>query len=245
MSTLPRKCAPSAMATRGETMSPSTEPPSRISTFSDALTLPLTSPRTMTVLANIWALMRPLGPIVSKWSLSSILPSTWPSIVRSSLPLSSPLMTTDLPMFTRSLSIRRGSACWATGALGCTLDATGAAAGVGWLVGLTASSRFHMKNSSAWRGRLGFQTPANSQQIGLGRAAGGESPQSISVVRNFCLVTLQLRLRAKCYDLLNDQGLHGPQRHHPPGRGRGRPDDRGFARGIRQPVQRPPFRAEG
>ena len=34
MSTLPRKCAPSAIATRGATMSPSTEPLSRMSTFS-------------------------------------------------------------------------------------------------------------------------------------------------------------------------------------------------------------------
>src|SRR5688500_19988832 len=68
-------------------------------------------------------------------------------------------MTTDLPMFTRSLSIRRGSACWATGALGCTLDATGAA-GVGWLVGLTASSRFHIEKSSALRGPIRVLTPA-------------------------------------------------------------------------------------
>ena len=36
MSTLPRKCAPSAIATRGEMMSPSTEPLSRMSTFSRA-----------------------------------------------------------------------------------------------------------------------------------------------------------------------------------------------------------------
>ena len=74
MSTLPRKCAPSAMATRGEMMSPSTEPPSRMSTFSDAVTLPLTSPSTMTALANTCALILPFGPIVSTWSFSSILP---------------------------------------------------------------------------------------------------------------------------------------------------------------------------
>jgi SAM-dependent methyltransferase len=42
MSTLPRKWAPSAIATRGDVMSPSTDPPSRISTFSDAETLRLT-----------------------------------------------------------------------------------------------------------------------------------------------------------------------------------------------------------
>ena len=40
MSTLPRKCAPSAIATRGDTMSPSTDPLSRMSTLSLAVTLP-------------------------------------------------------------------------------------------------------------------------------------------------------------------------------------------------------------
>ncbi len=40
MSTLPRKCAPSAMATRGATMLPSTYPLSRMSTFSLAVMLP-------------------------------------------------------------------------------------------------------------------------------------------------------------------------------------------------------------
>src|SRR6187200_988502 len=64
ISTLPRKCAPSAIATRGEMMSPSTDPPSRISTLSLAVTLPVTSPSTMTDFANTCALMRPLGPIV-------------------------------------------------------------------------------------------------------------------------------------------------------------------------------------
>ena len=58
MSTLPRKCAPSAIATRGEMMSPSTDPLSRMSTFSLAVTLPVTSPSTITALANTCALMR-------------------------------------------------------------------------------------------------------------------------------------------------------------------------------------------
>jgi hypothetical protein len=46
-------------------MSPSTDPLSRISTFSLAETLPVTSPRMTTALANTWALILPLGPIVS------------------------------------------------------------------------------------------------------------------------------------------------------------------------------------
>src|SRR5262249_4394135 len=65
MSTLPRKCAPSAIATRGEMMSPSTDPLSRMSTLSLAVTFPVTSPSTITAFANTCALMRPLGPIVS------------------------------------------------------------------------------------------------------------------------------------------------------------------------------------
>ncbi len=150
MSMLPRKCAPSAMATRGAAMSPSTEPLSRMSTFSLAVTLPVTSPRMTTDLANTWALILPFGPIVSTFCRSSILPSTWPSIVRSSLPLSSPLMTTDLPMFTVVFSIPRwGSlgALWvraASAAGGTAVDAgTEPPAGT---VGLTASSRFHIGN---------------------------------------------------------------------------------------------------
>src|SRR5581483_4216558 len=76
MSTLPRKCAPSAIATRGEMMSPSTDPLSRMSTFSVAVTLPLTWPRTMTALANTCALILPLGPIVSTCSCRRMVPST-------------------------------------------------------------------------------------------------------------------------------------------------------------------------
>ena len=61
MSMLPRKCAPSAIATRGAAMSPSTDPLSRMSTFSVAVTLPVTSPRMMTDLANTCALILPFG----------------------------------------------------------------------------------------------------------------------------------------------------------------------------------------
>ena len=46
-------------------MSPSTDPFSRMSTFSLALTLPMTSPSTTTDLANNSALILPFGPIVN------------------------------------------------------------------------------------------------------------------------------------------------------------------------------------
>ena len=65
MSMLPRKYAPSAMATRGATMSPSTAPPARMSTFSEAAMLPLIAPMTINVLAKTSALILPVDPMVS------------------------------------------------------------------------------------------------------------------------------------------------------------------------------------
>ena len=92
MSMLPRKCAPSAIATAGRRCR---RPPTRCRgcpPISLALMLPVSSPQTTTAFAKTCALMRPFWPIVSVWSRSSILPSTCPSIVRSSLPSSSPLI---------------------------------------------------------------------------------------------------------------------------------------------------------
>ena len=190
---------------RGETMSPSTEPPSRMSTFSDAVTLPLTSPSTMTALANTCALILPFGPIVSTWSFSSILPSTWPSMVRSSLPFSSPLMTTDLPMFTRSLSIRRLSACGAADALGWHgwIDRRR-----GWSAGWSVSPLRHASTCRVLRlGRGPVNRVRDARHVGpvsgSGGLPGGESPQSISAVRNSCLVTPRAQARRssaqRCY----------------------------------------------
>jgi hypothetical protein len=61
-----------------------------------------------------------------------------PSIVRSSDPLSSPLMITLFPMFTMSLSIVGRLVVVGSGALG------GGAPGAVAEGGRTASSRFHM-----------------------------------------------------------------------------------------------------
>ena len=69
----------------------------------------------------------------------------WPSIVRSSLPLSSPLMTTDFPIFTLSLSIWGRTSTVGCGAAARRCGAAGGAAGAGGGgVGLTDSSRFHI-----------------------------------------------------------------------------------------------------
>jgi hypothetical protein len=111
--------------------------------FSDAVTLPVTSPCTTTAFAKTSALILPLGPIVRTLPFRSMRPSTWPSMVRSSLPLNSPLMTTDLPIFTMSLpnwargSLAAGAAAAATGVAAAGAEAGGAA-------GLTDSSRFHI-----------------------------------------------------------------------------------------------------
>src|SRR5262245_25920098 len=102
MSTLPLKCAPSAMEIRGALMSPVTEPEDLISRISLAVMFPTTLPMIVTFLALISALIFPLGPMTRLWSLSSIFPSTRPSIVRSSSPVNSPLMNTDFPMLMTS-----------------------------------------------------------------------------------------------------------------------------------------------
>ena len=60
----------------GKELSASAAALSRMSTFSVAVTLPVTSPRMMTDLANTCALIFALVPIVRTLLLSSILPST-------------------------------------------------------------------------------------------------------------------------------------------------------------------------
>ena len=72
MSMLPRKCAPSAIAMRGADRSPSTDPWSRMSARSLAVMFPWTSPWTTMDFAKISALIRPFGPIVSTFCLSSM-----------------------------------------------------------------------------------------------------------------------------------------------------------------------------
>ena len=105
MSIWPRKEAPSAMPTRGATRSPSTVAVLPMLIVSVPVMLPLTLPITLTTWACTCAPTRAFGPIVSTpWS-SWIFPSTWPSMVRSSLALNSPLMTIDCPTVSPFCSI--------------------------------------------------------------------------------------------------------------------------------------------
>src|SRR5687767_3568909 len=85
-----------------------------------------------------------------------MVPSTWPSIVRSSLPFNSPLMTTDFPIFTLVSLSRNGLASGRGLGVPMVVDGCGAGgAGVAGVAagcplgGRTVSSRFHMGYSSA------------------------------------------------------------------------------------------------
>ena len=119
------------MATRGDTMSLSTAPPSRMSPFSDTAMVSLTAPRTTNALAKTCAL---------------IVPSTGPSIVWSSLPCNAPLMTTDFPTFTTSLpSCCPASDCGNPDALPCD--------GAVWPVGVDGPlPGFTASLASTWSG---------------------------------------------------------------------------------------------
>ena len=68
-----------------------------MSTFSRAVTLPVTDPLMVTILATIGAVTLAVSPIVSTESVSSILPVTYPSIVRSSDGVTVPVMMTVAP----------------------------------------------------------------------------------------------------------------------------------------------------
>ena len=63
-STWPVTTAPSAMTSRGATMSPTTEPVARTSSCSLALTFPITAPLIVTFFATTSALIVALGPMV-------------------------------------------------------------------------------------------------------------------------------------------------------------------------------------
>src|SRR5690242_14206821 len=88
------------MLMRWVTTSPVNEPSERISRRSLAITLPWTLPMTTTSRALRLAATTPCLPTVTRVALPDklIVPSTRPSMKSDSDPLTSPLMTRDLPM---------------------------------------------------------------------------------------------------------------------------------------------------
>ena len=98
----PVMTAPSVTTSRGAAMSPTTEPVARTSSRSLALTFPVTAPLIVMFLATRSAVIVALGPMVKLWSPSSIDPSTWPSIVKSSVLMTLPSTRTDRPIHAAS-----------------------------------------------------------------------------------------------------------------------------------------------
>ncbi len=98
------------MEIRAVAMSPDREALLRNSTRSLAWMSPSTRPCRITLRASMLARTRPFGPTVKVCPRSAMEPSTSPSTIRSSLPESSPLTTTDLPMVATSLLTHRFTA---------------------------------------------------------------------------------------------------------------------------------------
>src|SRR5581483_7575434 len=97
-STFPRKTALSSTERRRALISPSTAQPARSSTRPLATTLPCTRPMINTSFAVRSAATCALGPTVNRLSERLTVPSTCPSTIKSSLPFTSPRITTLLPM---------------------------------------------------------------------------------------------------------------------------------------------------
>src|SRR5579864_4600660 len=118
----PLKYAPSSMLMRWQITSPVSEPSLRMSTRSVAVRLPFTLPRITTSLALMLACTCPLRPTVTRWPARLMAPSTRPSMYSASEPVTSPLITSDLPMLACS---------WVL-----SVALRGAAAGVGSIDGV-------------------------------------------------------------------------------------------------------------
>src|SRR5260370_14460783 len=98
MSMPPLKKAPSSIEMRAATTSPVSEPSLRMSTRSLAVRLPRTLPSTTISRALMLAATTPLRPMVTRLPERLIDPSTRPSIYKDSDPVTSPLITSDLPI---------------------------------------------------------------------------------------------------------------------------------------------------
>src|SRR6185312_5720085 len=107
------------MLMRWQITSPARDPSLRMSTRSLAVMLPFTLPSTTSSLALMLAWICPLRPTVTRFPGRLMAPSTRPSMYSDSEPVTSPLITRDLPMVACSWLL--------------TTALRGAAAGVGSL----------------------------------------------------------------------------------------------------------------
>src|ERR1700693_6117192 len=98
MSMPPLKNAPSSIEIRAAITPPVSEPSLRMSTRSLAVRLPRTLPSTTISRALMLAATTPLRPTVTRLPERLIEPSTRPSIYSDSEPVTSPLITRDLPI---------------------------------------------------------------------------------------------------------------------------------------------------
>ena len=246
MSTLPRKCAPSAIATRGETMSPSTDPLSRMSTLSLAVTLPVTSPSTITDFANTCALMRAVRAdrqhVLAELDLAFDVPFDGQIFAAVQLALDDDRLADihDVLLHSLSSSLRRA-------------DRRAAAAGAG-AVRLPARPPV-----VRWRRRLPLHRVSTCESLRLSAAdlAGCPTVEPLGTARvrpvygaarKRCLVLLLLRVSGECYnrDPVHHACLLRPQRDDParPRRSSTR-WSRALARRLRQRVERASLRPAG
>src|SRR6185312_1039400 len=103
------------MLIRWQTTSPESEPSFLMSTRSLAVMLPFTLPRTTSSLALMLAWICPLRPTVTRFPGRLMVPSTRPSMYSDSEPVTSPLITRDLPMVACSVLLTTALRGAATG----------------------------------------------------------------------------------------------------------------------------------
>src|SRR5271165_6312918 len=145
------------MLMRCATTSPVSDPSPRMSTRSLAVMLPRTLPSTTISRAEMLAATTPLRPTVTRLPGRLMEPSTRPSIYSDSEPVTSPLMTSDLPSVACSwvLSDELDGRGGMTGSAGGVKErGGGSGVGVGAEVGVFVG--FHMIDSKSFlHGSLG------------------------------------------------------------------------------------------
>src|SRR6185437_16096797 len=185
------------MLIRWQTTSPANEPSFRMSTRSLAVMLPFTLPRTTSSLALMLAWICPLRPTVTRFPGRLMVPSTRPSMYSDSEPVTSPLITRDLPMVACSVLLTTALRGAATGVgsfenVGVVLIIGFSGSGVVVLVfgfgfGLVVLAGFHIGEYSfrVWLLQRAGTTPPASQYFGT---LGGQPKRPWHVCYQFTAV---------------------------------------------------------